>query len=283
MINYIIIFSAIAIATQLYVYIQVRERHPISLSIALIGPSGMGKTVYLTLVFYELESGTISGLTFAPAGQKTTERVANDIAALKSYQFPPKTSYEEQNQYDAVATYKRVLFPQRYRIQITDYAGERLNEFNPYSEQWLHRTDYFGYVVSADAVLFMIDCTTLLADKPETISQYETLFVTTLHRLIEISHRDSDPTESFKTPVGLIFSKSDILQKFVTEERNEDMLKKIIVDKLDHFISVCRNRCRNFQFFFVSSLGHIPPDDTTPPNVIEPDKILDPILWILGK
>ena len=166
--------------------------HPRALSIALVGPPNAGKTVYLTMLYKELETKEIQGLSFAPYGSRTIEVVARNIARMEQGEFPPPTGMESSFRYEAVASFSRRFATQKYRIQISDYAGEHLKEFDDAHEMWLHHTDYFEYVVSADALLFMLDCETLL--NGDSIPHLQSILIATVHTFIE--RRRSDPTKN---------------------------------------------------------------------------------------
>lgn len=273
--------SAIAVMTglgSLLFALRTVRSHPRSLSIALIGPSGAGKTVYLTMLFKELESGAARGLIFAPYGRATTEEVSRNLMLMANGRFPPRTPQEKHTFYQAVAIYRRRFLPRRYRIQIADYAGEHLDTLDPEADVWLHQTDFFEYVVSADGLLIMIDCERLLLGRTEEISILENRVIAALHTLIE--KRSDDPTTKLRIPVGLVFSKADILSE---EPNSYDHQISSISGALERLISVCESRCAFFRVFVVSSLGSTPEDPEIPPKRLRPKNVLTPLLWLLGQ
>ena len=249
--------------------------HPRALSIALVGPPNAGKTVYLTMLYKELETKEIQGLSFAPYGSRTIEVVARNIARMEQGEFPPPTGMESSFRYEAVASFSRRFATQKYRIQISDYAGEHLKEFDDAHEMWLHHTDYFEYVVSADALLFMLDCETLL--NGDSIPHLQSILIGTVHTFIE--RRRSDPTKPSNVPVALLFSKSDVLSS------KEDIEK--VTSQVSRLIAVCKKRFRYFRYFLVSSVGVRPElndkGDPIPPSDMEPVGVVEPLIWLLGK
>ncbi|MGB0385170.1 MAG: TRAFAC clade GTPase domain-containing protein [Ardenticatenaceae bacterium] len=258
------------------VYNRTITDHPRALSIALVGPPNAGKTVYLTMLYKELETKEIEGLSFSPYGSRTIEVVARNIARMEQGEFPPPTPMESSFRYEAVASFSRRFITQKYRIQISDYAGEHLKEFDDADEMWLHHTDYFEYVVSADALLFMLDCETLL--NGDSIPHLQSILVATVHTFIE--RRRSDPTKPSDVPVALLFSKSDVLSS------KEDIEK--ITSQVSRLIAVCKKRFRYFRYFLVSSVGVTPKEfndkgDPIPPPDMEPIGVVEPLIWLLGK
>jgi GTPase SAR1 family protein len=258
-------------------FIRTTTEHPRSLSVALIGPSGAGKTVYLTMLYRELEMHTNPGLTFAPYGYKTIEEINRNLNYIQNGTFPPSTELGAHFRYEALALYGNGILKRRFRLQIVDYAGEHLDEFNISSDKWLHRSEFFDYVLSSDALIIMLDCERLLAkDETNLVHNFENVIVATLHTLIQ--ERSKDPTKLFDNPVALVFSKSDLIKS------KED--KEYIIQSLARLISICKTRFRYFRYFYVSSIGSTPVLDNqgvrTPPKEIIPIGVVEPILWLLG-
>lgn len=261
-------------------YSRITREHPRALSIALVGPPNVGKTVYLTMLYKELETKEIQGLSFAPYGSRTIEVVAQNLIRMQQGEFPPPSAMESSFRYEAIASFKRRFTTQNYRIQISDYAGEHLKEFDNADEMWLHRTNYFEYVVSADALLFMLDCEMLLNrdfSSGDPIPYLENIFVATVHTFIE--KRRGDPTKLSDVPVALLFSKSDLLS---SEQDIEN-----VTSRVSRLLSVCQKRFRYFRYFFVSSVGAVPElndeGHPIPPSNIEPIGVVEPLIWLLGK
>lgn len=254
--------------------------HPRSLSIALIGPSFAGKTVYLTMLFRELEQGEIRNLMFAPYGTQTIEKVAYDISQMENGKFPQPTPVDFHFRYEAIASYGASMFSRRYRLRIDDYAGEHLDEFDISSDKWLHDSEFFGYVLQSDALLMMIDCERLIKveENPllNSISIIENKLIATLHELVQ--KKNVNPMDKFDMPIGLIISKSDLIKSTNDNE--------ILLNKVSRLIKVCSKRFKYFRIFFVSSTGTTPEfidGVNIPPKKLHPIGITDPILWIMGK
>lgn len=263
--------GAFVVMTLAYYLISSTRQLPTSLSVALVGPPGVGKTVFLTILFRELETGRLGPLLFAPAGPETTQEVARNVSLMASGEFPPPTPIGKPLVYQAVARLGRLL-PREYRISISDFAGEYLFR-KPSDENWLLDADFFKYLVSSDAILFMIDCRTLLDDEAERAAHLENTLIAALNLVIE--QRNANPMQPLKTPVALVFSKADLVWN-----AGADGEKKVVA-RLANFIAICTRRCRRFSYFFVSALGESPSDGNQPPRRIAPRGIVEPIAWIL--
>ena len=282
----LIVFIAVAIGTVGAIVVssqRISTAHPRSLSIALIGPSRSGKTVYLTMLYDQLRGREERGLTFTAYGTSTIEEVARNLGLIRSGQFPPPTPIDAHFRWEAVASFGSSLVSRRYRISIMDYAGHHLDLIRPWEGEWLHRSRFFEYVLSSDAVLIMVDVERLLYhDKLYTedpIPALEQILIAAVQTLIEKRHPGGDPTRPSDIPVALLISKSDLLGSLVDERK--------ALARLPGLISVCEQRCKYFKCFFVSSLGTPPKKgkngNAIPPSHLAPEGIVEPILWILGK
>lgn len=274
----VVMFTGI---TAVRTYTRTVSSHPRSLSIALIGPPHAGKTVYLTMLYKELEAKAVRGLSFAPYGTRTIEQVAFDLTQIRSGKFPPPTIAGSHFIYEAIATYNSSIFSRKYRIQIGDYAGEYLDVFTIGSDLWLHRSEFFSYVLGADAIMIMIDAERLIlsgnAAEGNDLARIENAIVAALHTLIE--KRSEDPTKQSEMPVVLIISKSDLLNTPINLDE--------VLEPIERLVAVCQQRFKYFRYFFVSSIGSIPKADEEgiikPPLDISPKGVVDPLVWILGK
>ncbi len=263
-------------------FVSTTRRNPRALSIALIGPPAAGKTVYLTMLYRELENGKVGSLIFSPYGRQTTETISYNLSLMASGVFPPPTPLSHVEIYEAVASYGSGFFSQRYRLQIADFAGEHLNLFRQIGQENNRSLDseLLDYAQSCDAILLMIDTAILLDEKKHEIALLENNLVTFLHLLVE--KRGKDPFTSLRLPIGLIISKSDLLEKY-NFIGGEDNFEMEISRKLARLFSVTESRFSHFRLFLVSSLGSTPYEPNIPPVHIQPKNILEPLFWILGK
>jgi Double-GTPase 2 len=261
---------------------ELSNRHPQSLTLALIGPSGSGKTVYLTMLYKELEAGNLKGLMFSSYGVDTTKKVAELLNLLASGFFPPRTYIGDHFLYQAVAKYGTKIFSRRYRVQIADYAGEYLNLDDQYIEQenkWFQDTDFFKYVISSDSILIMIDYPRLISGT-NALAKLQNILVASLTSLIETKNT-VDPSLPLSTPVGIVISQMDMDPIFREDHTPNAETQMEIRKILDRLITFCEIRCKHFRIFYVSSIGS-PILQQWIDKKAHPINITDPILWILG-
>lgn len=260
----------VVLGTVLVFYlIYMTRRFPTSLSIALVGPPGAGKTVFLTVLFRELQTGRLGPLLFAPSGKFTTEEVERNIGLMASGHFPSRTPLDVATTYEAVARLGNML-PREYRIRITDFAGEHL--YQSFEGHWLHEGEFFDRLVSSDAILFMIDCETLLNAADDIVARVESGLIAALNLIIE--KRNENPTRLLHIPVGLLLSKADVVW-------DRELPRASITERIAGFLAIADRRCARFRVFFVSSLGREPEPENTPPRRISPQGIIEPIRWLL--
>lgn len=252
--------------------IRLLYRNPTSFTISLLGFPLSGKTVYLTVLFDELQRTQETAIQFVPYGQETVERVTHDLNTLSKGVWLPTTQPGSVFYYRANASIGFGLFRRRYKIEIADFAGERIGELDSSDEKWLHKSDYFKYVIQSEAVLFAMDCQVLIKGDKAQREEMQNAFVAALQILAE--SKGVTENRRLQTPIALLFLKADLLRNSVKEEDLPSMIPRLI--------SVCERRCANFRYFFVSSVGELGPQEY-PPETLRPRNVVAPIVWILRK
>jgi hypothetical protein len=255
------------------------KRNPKTFTISLLGFPNSGKTVFLTVLFDTLQTKISKNLAFVPYGTETIEKTTKDYNTLTSNNWLPRTEVESVFFYRANATLNTAsflnLFTRRYKIEIPDYAGEKFNELNPSSNTWLHRTDYFDFVISSDAVFLIIDVIYVLDCFPEHIIEYQNSFIAALNVLAE--KKGYQETKKIPIPIALIGLKSDVLSRIGSNH---------VLDKLTKLIDFCHIRCEKFKVFFVSSVGETIYNEAErvhkPPTIIKPSNVEGPLMWALS-
>jgi len=246
------------------------KRNPKTLRISLLGFPNSGKTVFLTVLFDQINSRRLNGIFFSPWGRETNEKYQEDLLTIKNGAWLQCTSADSVFPYLIKASEKGIL-GRRYKIEVADYAGEYTKEFDIRSEKWLHRTEYFNYVTQSDAVFLSIDCSLLKTAKHQNkdiieMQTMENAFIVALQMLIE--EKRVKVGKKLKTPLAIVFMKYDLIL-----EKPENL--ELYVSRLTDF---CKKRCKNFQIFAVSSVGSIKKDGS-PPKEIKPIGIIQPLIW----
>jgi hypothetical protein len=247
------------------------RRHATTLTISMLGFPRTGKTVYLTVLFDSLQRAVRPGVQFLPYGRETIEGVAGNLSTLASGHWLPKTAPGSVFFYRANAVLGSGLLRNRYKVEIGDYAGEAMAELNPADSGWLHKTDYFKYVVQSDAVILALDAQTLMTGSFARNQEIQNAFVAAVQVLAE--EKGAIENRKLRVPVALLFMKSDILG---IGDRGT------LLGSVQRLIQVCEARCREFQIFFVSATGPLP-DSGGPPQQLKSVDVVDPIVWILRR
>lgn len=254
-------------------FIQVINKNPIPLTISLLGFPSAGKTVFLTILFDQLQRIEDAGIQFSPYGQETVENVINNLNTLSRRIWLPATQPNTVLYYRANASIGSGIFRNRYKIEIADFAGEKIEELEPSKEAWLHKSDYFKYVTQSEAVLLAVDCQVLITHDRVKIEEMQNAFVAAIQILIE--NKGVPENRMLHAPVALLFLKTDLL-------KGSEIMEEELPNMIPRLISVCEKRCENFQYFFVSSIGDLG-HDGSPPETLNPKNVAKPIVWILKK
>ncbi len=243
-------------------------RNPTTFTVSLLGFPRSGKSVYLTVLFDELQRGHADGVDFRPYGLESAERVGENLNCLMSGTWLLPTEPGSVFYYRAIASIRGVL-RRVYKIEIGDFAGESMQELEPSSDIWLHKTSYFRYVIQSDAIVFAVDLQVLLAGNRQKTEEMQNAFVTALNILIEA--KSSSRETVLEVPLALVFMKCDLL----TDEFGEQKA----IETMSRLFDVCRRRCTRFRHFFASSTGVL--EESVPKSVLSPLRVVDPIVWLI--
>ena len=255
------------------------RRNPSPLAISLLGFPDSGKTVFLTVLFDSLMSAGEPEVAFWPYGTETVERIGADLGALMRGEWLPRTAPGQVFFYRANSRVGTGLVARRHKIEIGDYAGEHIHEFDTDHERWLHKTDYYKYVLQSNIVLLSVDCDTVLGATRAEIREMENSFIAALHLLIE--NKGVPVGRKFGAPVALIFMKADLATSIDEPTHHEC---RVDVDELcsrvARLVQFCERRCSNFRVFAASSVGDVGKDGLPPPT-LRPWGVIEPVVWAL--
>ncbi|MBN1762544.1 MAG: hypothetical protein JW878_05645 [Methanomicrobia archaeon] len=251
---------------------RIVQRTPATLSIGFLGYPSSGKTVFLTVLFDELGTKTFDNISFSPYGSETVEKYTQDLNLLTSGQWLPPTSPKGTFFYRAKAVREYGFFRKKFKIEIGDYAGEHIHEFDADDDMWLQKTDYFNYVIQSDAILIAIDVQRLIDGTDVEIREMENNLIAAIHILLE--KKGVSAGSKLRAPVALTFMKYDLINDLASADQTKIMEKVIRLEK------VCENRCQTFNIFNVSSVGHLN-ELGNPPTDLKPIGVVKPLLWIL--
>ena len=259
------------IASFIAVFLRTLTKNPATLKVALLGEKGSGKTVYLTVLFRELQLLGTGYISFQPYGVETIEMVNSNLNILARGEWLPSTPAGTVSVFRANAKVGSGLFMKRYTLDFGDYAGEHMGELDSKDARWLHKTEYFDYVIGADAIFLVMDSIRIIGGDRVEIECIQNRLIAAFQVLltqkrIPIEHR-------IKIPICLIVMKSDLL-------RLKNLSENDVLERIQNLINVCKARCQSFNIFFVSSVGKLGLNES-PPEVLLPRNVTEPIIWTI--
>jgi hypothetical protein len=273
--NVLLLLLGLLIGAFLAFVTRTISKHPTPLKVALVGQPKAGKTVFLTMLFDQLQLIRTGSVTFQPYGRETIEQVAANLNLLSSGNWLKPTSIDSVFFFRANASISTGLFKKRYTAEIGDYAGERVEEFDSSSNQWLHRTEFFKYVIGCDAVLLAVDSAKIVKAKltrdASIAVEMENALIAALQVIIDESGVAAD--RKLRKPIAITILKSDMLVRAGIEE-------DAALSYISRLETICKNRCRYYATFFVSAVGPVN-SENSPPSSLNPTNICEPMLWVL--
>jgi ABC-type dipeptide/oligopeptide/nickel transport system ATPase component len=207
------IFIGVAM-TSFIVYIGfVTGKNPPTFPLAIVGYSGSGKTVYLSVLFHILAQNRTSFIRFRPGDVDTIERVSENMSLLLGGKWlsktePGTTFYFRGN--ITLGTELMGLLRRSYKLEVADYAGEHIEELIPYSKRWTHKSDYFNIVVKSYGILWAIDTNFLLNGKKDEVEEMQNDFIAAIQVLA--NEKGGTEINKVSTPLALLFLKIDVIQ-----------------------------------------------------------------------
>jgi hypothetical protein len=249
------------------------QRNPATLRFSMLGFPRSGKTVYLTVLFDQLAQTVDAGISFRPYGSETIEAVNSNLMTLRRGKWIPATPINTVFFYRANVLLGSGLLSRKYTLEIGDYAGEHIEEFNSGNEKWLHKTEYFKYVVDSDAVFMAVDIELVLSDDSERIREVEAALIAAMQVLLD--RKGVVPGNKLRTPVALVLLKCDLMPNLLDSPMDDEPPAALF-----RLTTFCKTSCQNFKLFYVSSVGTVMPDGT-PPRNLHPFGVTRPVIWTL--
>ena len=250
---------------------QAAGRHVPPYMISVVGPSGVGKTVYLGLLMDMLSRQT-ERIQFSARGVFSITLQQTAVSALARCQFPSKTSNEPDHWNWVHCEVRRDAKSPVIELVMPDMAGESI------LEEIDHRNTYRvinELLTRSSAALALIDASQLC----EGDRSQEYFAMKTLTYLSEVNP-DSKHGWS-ERPVALVFTKVDKAE--ACRDDPEDFAKT-------HAFGVwriCQQRFKKYRFFAASVVGACAWHESATqerhrvPLRIEPRGIMEPFEWLM--
>ncbi len=241
--------------------------------VGVLGPSGVGKTVYLGMLLDMLSRGA-NGLHGTAKGPFSLALHRNLILALERQRFPEKTP-NEADRWDWV--HCEVTSARRgpvYDIVTPDVAGEAVMaeiehpKSNPTIRSLISRCS--GLVVLADMMQVVAE------------GQGQELFAMQLVSYLD-ALRPVKKRGKVEVPVAIVFTKADLYDDAV---REPDAFARANAPGLWR---LCESRLKHFRFYcsgVAGSTGKLIDRDgyeTLVPLRVEPRGIIEPFAWLLSQ
>lgn len=240
--------------------------------IATIGPSGVGKTVYLGMLI-DMLSRQSGGMQLLARGAFSITLQQTTVAALARCEFPHKTP-NEPDRWNWVHTQVRAPGHRRpVELIMPDMAGEAILEEvdHPHTYPVIR-----SFLSKCAGLLVLVDTPRLREGSRE--QDYFTMKL--LSYLVEL---DDDPKQGWPSrPVGLVFSKADQCDESFIDPGEFARVHAPGLSQL------CRERFVNHQFFACGVAGacaHRLAGDVRQrvPLRIEPRGLAEPFEWLVHR
>jgi hypothetical protein len=250
---------------------QARTQKVEPLMLAALGPSGVGKTVYLGMLL-DMMSRRPKQLHASARGGFSITLQQTALAALARCEFPSKTPNEPDRWNWAHCQLRSPRNPQPVELVMPDIAGDALFEEveHPRSYQVIHRL-----LRRSNGVLILIDGTKLQAGSLE--EDYFTMKL--LSHLNELGQGEAHDWDH--RPVALIFSKSDQCESCFDDPAGYAQRHA------PGLWGICQQRFHKHRFFAAGVAGACAKRilrGKAPQNVplrIEPRGIVEPFEWLV--
>ncbi len=248
------------------------ERHVPARFVGVLGPSGVGKTVYLGMLLDLLSRGA-GGLHGLPRGPFSMEVHRNLVLALERQRFPEKTPVEPDRWKWVHCEVSRGKKSPIYDIVTPDVAGEAvLNELiTPRSNPTVR-----SLIGRCAGLVVLVDTLQVVAD-----GQGQELFAMQLITYLS-SLRPTRGNRPLNLPVALIFTKADLCEDSIQNPEEFARTNATGLWKL------CESRLRHFRFFGAAVAGStatlVDRDgiECLVPLRVEPRGIIEPFSWLLS-
>lgn len=189
------------------------RRLPTSHRVAIIGFPQSGKTTLITGIFDFLFRHGDRGGSVIPRGDETIRRINENLQCLEMARSVRPTTEQDVFAYRAEVVADAGFFARRYKLEVGDFPGEDSAAFAEEHGNWLHRTPYFEWALSADAYVFVADSQCLRTGAPaEESARLKMAFRASWQRIRE--HHLDGPSRVQSKPLIFVFSKIDVLTVF---------------------------------------------------------------------
>jgi hypothetical protein len=241
--------------------------------VGVLGPTGVGKTVYLGMLLDMLARG-VGGLHGMARGPFSLSLHRNLILALESQRFPDKTPNEPDHWqwiHCEVSSGKRGRI---FDIVTPDVAGEAVQREleSPKSNRVIR-----ALIGKCSALVLLIDTVGVISE-----GQGQELFAMQLVSYLD-SLQGGRRGRKVTVPVALVFTKADLCEDAID---NPELFARANAPGLAR---LCESRLKTYRFYCSAVAGStaklVDPHggETLVPLRIEPRGIIEPFAWLMNE
>jgi hypothetical protein len=253
---------------------SIRSRPEEPKFVLVMGPSGVGKTVYLGMLLDLLARGTggLRGLSRSPFSL-TLHR--NLILALERQRFPEKTPVET----DRWNWLHCEIFTQRSKgsvdVVTPDVAGEAVmyEMENPGTNKTIR-----ALISRCAGLVVLVDLVQVVAD-----GQGQELFAMQLLSYLDTLRPSKKKSRKVEVPVTVVFTKADLFEEWIADP---DTFAKGNVSGL---YAQCQSRLEKFAFYCSGVAGSSARlidgsgQESLVPLRVEPRGVIEPFAWMIDQ
>jgi hypothetical protein len=241
--------------------------------IGVLGPTGVGKTVYLGMLLDMLARG-VGGLHGMARGPFSLSLHRNLILALEHQRFPDKTPNEPDHWQWVHCEVSAGRRGRVFDIVTPDVAGEAVQAEleNPKSNRIIR-----ALIGKCSALVVLVDILQVISE-----GQGQELFAMQLISYLD-SLRQSRRGRKVTLPVALVFTKADLCEDAI---QDPELFARANVPGLAR---ICESRLKNFRFYCSAVAGSTAKlvdaygGETLVPLRIEPRGIVEPFAWLMDQ
>lgn len=250
-----------------------------SYNVAILGFPKSGKTTLIISLFREYFAGKISNLKMTIRGSKTIERINEYTELLEEGVAIGPTKDQDRFSFRADIQVGQGFFIKNYIVEFGDFPGDDSENYIKKYGPWLHNTEFFKWVMDADALVFVIDIGRYVSDKRTYVIMINGALRASWQHLTDVSNHQSYQVK--RRPVIIAFTKSDLLQVEAVNYKNKNLKNKIrklgfgnhtpqdfefntkildnseekVLNDFNEIIQYFSNEVTNFKVIFCSSFG----------------------------
>jgi hypothetical protein len=239
--------------------------------VGVLGPSGVGKTVYLGMLLDLLARGVggLRGVAQSPFSLTLHRKL---ILALERQRFPEKTPVESDRWHWVHCEVYAGKSKSLYDIVTPDVAGEAVmvELENPGSDKTIR-----ALIGRCAGLVVLIDVIDVIAE-----GQGQELFAMQLVSYLD-TLKPRKRNRKIDVPVAIVFTKTDLCDEWI---RDPDAFARANVSEL---YGQCQTRLERFRFYFsgvAGSTGRLIDrngQEMLIPLRIEPRGVIEPFAWMV--